>query len=174
MPIAGVEAIVNILTNFLHRIKPDPLRPDRDNNQLNQTRNRHASRQPLLAIEPVDPIEAGCFTLLPQQDEQPSIAEPPARIGEIAQLAAQLGIGRPAESIADTATIGGDQGAGPPLVHPEHCPQVSDSLALGRRALPFFCQKLAQRRSVEHRLSQQLLQLGIILRPATGSPICRA
>jgi hypothetical protein len=34
--------------------------------------------------------------LLPQQDEQPPVAEPATMIGEIAQPGAQLDIGRPA------------------------------------------------------------------------------
>ena len=41
-----------------------------------------AHRQPFLAIEPVDPIDAGRLTLLPQ-----SIAEPPTGIRQIAKPA---------------------------------------------------------------------------------------
>jgi hypothetical protein len=40
------------------------------------------------AVEPVDPVDAGCLSFLSQQDEQPPIAEPPAHIGEIAEPAA--------------------------------------------------------------------------------------
>jgi hypothetical protein len=43
-----------------------------------------AHRQPFLAIEPVDPVDAGGLALLAQQDKQSPIAEPPARIGQIA------------------------------------------------------------------------------------------
>ena len=54
-----------------------------------------AHGQSLLAIEPVDAIDAGWLALVPQQDEQPAIAEPAPLIGKIAQTGAQLGIGRP-------------------------------------------------------------------------------
>src|SRR3984893_17528653 len=73
-----------------------------------------------------------------QQDEQPSIAEPPACIGQIAQPAPELGIRRPAELIPDAGPIGGDDGAGPPLAHLEHRPKMSDSLALYGGPYPFF------------------------------------
>ena len=86
--------------------------------------------QVFLPIEPVDTVDPGWFALLAQQDEQASVAEPPACIGEIAQPAAQLGIRWPTGSIPDAGPIGGDDGAGPTLAHLEHRPQMSDSLAL--------------------------------------------
>ena len=36
-----------------------------------------AHRQALFAIEPVDAVDPGRFAVLPQQDEQPTIAEAP-------------------------------------------------------------------------------------------------
>ena len=55
-----------------------------------------AHSQSLLAIEPVDAVDAGWLALLPQQDEEPPIAEPAPLIGKLAQAGAQLRIRRPA------------------------------------------------------------------------------
>ena len=54
-----------------------------------------AHSQSLLAIEPVNAVDAGWLALVPQQDEEPAIAEPAPLIGKLAQAGAQLGIGRP-------------------------------------------------------------------------------
>src|SRR3984893_15892187 len=81
-----------------------------------------------------------------QQDEQPSIAEPPACIGQIAQPAPELGIRRPAELIPDAGPIGGDDGAGPPLAHLGHRPKMSDSLALTAGPTIFFPEARAGQR----------------------------
>jgi hypothetical protein len=43
------------------------------------------AREAFLAIEPVDVMDPGRLALLPQQDEQPPVAEAPARVGQIAQ-----------------------------------------------------------------------------------------
>ncbi len=40
----------------------------------------------LFPVEPVDAVDARCLALPPQQDEQPSVAEPSALVGEVAQL----------------------------------------------------------------------------------------
>src|SRR5579883_3464587 len=97
-----------------------------------------AHRQPFLTIEPVDPVAAGGLAFSAQQDEEAPVAEPPTGVGEIAEPATQLGIGRPAGSIADAGAIGGDDGAGPTLAHLEHRPQMSDSFALGGGPYHFF------------------------------------
>ena len=55
-----------------------------------------AHGQSLLAIEPVDAIDAGWLALIPQQDEEPAIAEPAPLVGKLAQTGTQLGIWRPA------------------------------------------------------------------------------
>ena len=55
-----------------------------------------AHREAFLAIEPVDAVDARGLALLPQQDEQPAIAEALALVGEIAQLRPQFGVRRPA------------------------------------------------------------------------------
>ena len=47
-----------------------------------------AHGQSLLAIEPVDAVDAGWLALVPQQDEEPTIAEPATLVGEIAQTGA--------------------------------------------------------------------------------------
>src|SRR5690606_10769858 len=74
-----------------------------------------AHRQPFLAVEPVDAIDAGWLSLPPQQDEQPPIAKPAALIGKIAQPAAQFGLRWTARLVADHLAIGTDEGAGPTL-----------------------------------------------------------
>jgi hypothetical protein len=54
-----------------------------------------AHRQPLLAIEPVNAVDAGGLAFGPQQDEQAPIAEPAPLIGKLTQAGTQLGIGWP-------------------------------------------------------------------------------
>src|SRR6202022_395213 len=49
-----------------------------------------------------------------------------------------LGIRGPAKTIPDAGPIGGDDGAGPPLAHLEHRPEMSDSLALYGGPYHFF------------------------------------
>ena len=49
---------------------------------------RLRTANPFLAIEPIDAIDAGWLALFPQQDEQPTIAEPAALVGKIAQTGA--------------------------------------------------------------------------------------
>ena len=53
-----------------------------------------ARRQAFFAIEPVDAVDPGSFAVLPQQDEQPTIAEAPTGVGEIAQLRPKLRVRR--------------------------------------------------------------------------------
>src|SRR6185437_6184080 len=97
-----------------------------------------AHRQSLLAIEPVDAIDAGWLALISQQDEESAIAEPAPLVGEIAQTDAQPGIGWPTRAIADHLAIGRNDAAGPPLAHLQHATQMSHSLALGDGPYHFF------------------------------------
>ena len=59
------------------------------------TRPTLAHRQTFLAIEPVDAILARRLALLPQQNEQPPVAEAPALVGQFVQPGSQLGLGGP-------------------------------------------------------------------------------
>jgi len=68
-----------------------------------------AHRQPFLPVEPIDAVDAGWLTLPPQQDEQPPIAEAPAIVGEVAQLAPQLRLRWTARPVADHLAIGTDE-----------------------------------------------------------------
>jgi hypothetical protein len=51
--------------------------------------------QTLLPVEPVDAVDARCLALPPQQDEQPSVAEPSALIGKVSQPLPELRLRRP-------------------------------------------------------------------------------
>jgi len=73
----------------------------------------------------IDPVDAGRFPFLAQQDEQPPVAEAPPPAGEIAQLK----FGRPPGPIADRGAIGGDDGAGPPLRQAHRGLQMRDGFA---------------------------------------------
>ena len=54
-----------------------------------------AHREAFFAIKPVDAVDARGLTLLPQQDEQPTISETLPLVGEIAQLRPKLRVWRP-------------------------------------------------------------------------------
>ena len=97
-----------------------------------------AHRQPFLAIEPVDAVDAGRLALPPQQDEQPSIAEPPSLIGQIAQPGAKLGVRRPARPVADHLPIRTDDRAGPTFRQAHHGLQMRDRVALDGGPYHFF------------------------------------
>jgi hypothetical protein len=68
-----------------------------------------ANCQPFLAVYPVDAVDARRLSLFPQQNEQPSIAEPASSVGKVAQTGAQLNIRRPARAIADRLAIGSNE-----------------------------------------------------------------
>src|SRR4029079_6586036 len=51
---------------------------------------------------------------------------------------AQLNVRRPTRPIPDHLAIGGYEGAGPALAHPQHVTQVSDSITLGGGPYHFF------------------------------------
>ena len=44
-----------------------------------------ANPQPFLPLEPIDPVDARCLALPPQQDEKPSVAKPSALVGKVSQ-----------------------------------------------------------------------------------------
>ena len=93
------------------------------------TRTR-CSLKPLLAVEPVDAVDAGCFAFVSQQDVKAAIAEATPLIGKLAKAGTQLRVWRPACPIADHLAIGGNEAAGPPLTHLQHATQMSDSISL--------------------------------------------
>jgi hypothetical protein len=97
-----------------------------------------AHRQPFLAVEPVDAVLARLLALLPQQDEQPPIAEAPAGVGEIAQLGAQFRVRRPPRRIAHGLAVHIDDGTGPTLRQAHDGPKVRDSFALDGGPYHFF------------------------------------
>ena len=92
----------------------------------------------MLAIEPIDAVDARWLSLFPQQDEQPPISKPAALVGEIAQTGAQLNVRRPVRAVADHLAISGNEDAGPTLAHLQGVTQMSDSLALGGGPYHFF------------------------------------
>jgi hypothetical protein len=51
-----------------------------------------AHREPFLAIKSVNPVFARAFAFLTQKDKQPTIAEAPARIGEVPKSLAQFSL----------------------------------------------------------------------------------
>jgi len=55
-----------------------------------------AHREAFFPIQPIDAIDPRRLALLPQQDEQPPIAEALAPVGKLTQLRSQSGIWRPA------------------------------------------------------------------------------
>jgi hypothetical protein len=73
--------------------------------RLNQDRSTSSHRlaptsafahgQALLAIQPVDAIDAGWLGFVPQQDVEAAIAEPASLVGKLTQTGTQLGIGWP-------------------------------------------------------------------------------
>jgi hypothetical protein len=97
-----------------------------------------AHRQPFLAAEPVDAVLARRLALLPQQNEQPPIAEAPAGVGEIAQLGAQFRIRRPPRRIAHGLADQIDNGTGSTLRQAHDGPKVRDSFALDGGSYHFF------------------------------------
>lgn len=52
-----------------------------------------------LPIQSVDAIDAGPLSITPKQNEQPSVSDTPALIGQIAELRPQLDFRRPAGSV---------------------------------------------------------------------------
>src|SRR5690606_38534706 len=97
-----------------------------------------AHRQPFLAVEPVDAVDAGWLTLPPEQDEQSPVAEAPALIGKLTQPAAQFRLRRPAGPVAHHLAIGTDNGAGPTLRQAHGGPQMRDGFAPGGGSYHFF------------------------------------
>jgi len=51
-----------------------------------------ANRKSFLAIQPIEPVNAGRLSLPPEEDEQSPVAEAPSLVGEIAQLLWQFGL----------------------------------------------------------------------------------
>ena len=82
------------------------------------------------------------LTPVPQQDEQPPIAEPAALVGKIAQTGAQPNVGRPARQIADHLTISGYKNADPALANLQDVAKMSDSFALGDGCYHFLSRAL--------------------------------
>ncbi len=87
----------------------------------------------------------------------------PTFVGQIARAAAQLDIRRPAKTIAEHLAIGSDEGAGPTLAHPQHLPQVSDSITFGGGPYHCFVRSYFSAAQSEHRFRQQLLQLPVLV-----------
>ena len=90
-----------------------------------------AHPQPFLPVERVDAVNARGLCLQPQQDEQPSVAEPPALVGKVPQPLPDLRLGWPPGCIADHLAVGGKYAAGPALANLEVLSQIGDSLTLG-------------------------------------------
>jgi hypothetical protein len=79
---------------------------------------------------------------LPSQEyEQPSIAEPPARMRQGPQPNTQFGIIRPARAIPHRHPYAPCHPARPPLAQIERRTQVSDSLSLGSGRHHFFARR---------------------------------
>jgi hypothetical protein len=66
----------------------------------------------------------------PQQDEQPSVAEPSSLIGEIAQSGTKLGVRRSDRPVADHLPIGINDRAGPTFRQAHHGLKMRDRFAL--------------------------------------------
>lgn len=115
------------------RIRPRLDRNGRPSSDRAVAGSALSHRQPFLAIEAVDAVLADPLTLLPQQNEQPPIAEAPALIGEVSQSGAQRRVARPLRNIADRLTVDGDDVTGPTLRQAHDGPKVRDGFALGER-----------------------------------------
>jgi hypothetical protein len=96
-----------------------------------------AHREALFPVKSVDAVDPRPLALLTQQDEQSSIAEPPALVGKITPPHPQLGLLGPPRPVADHLAIGADEGAGPPFRQAHRGPQMRDTLALGGG--PYHC-----------------------------------
>ncbi len=118
-----------------------------------------AHRQPLLAINPLDPLLVHQPALAPQQHVQAPIAEPPPLLRQRPQPLAQLAIVRPRGLIANACPVGPDHPARPPLAHLEGRLQDVPQPLVAPRASPLFSQEILQRRIVQHRVRQHPLQL---------------
>ena len=90
-----------------------------------------AHRKTFLPIQSVDAIDAGRLSITPKKDEQPSVSETPALIGEIAQPQSQFDFRRSAGSVANHFAVGGYDLAGPPFRKPHLGFQKRDGFTLG-------------------------------------------
>lgn len=89
-----------------------------------------AHAQALLAIEPVNAIDARRLALLQQQNKQPSVAKTATSIGQIAKLCPKLGVGRPSRAITDGLAVDSDNGTGPTFRQAYDGQKVGDGFAL--------------------------------------------
>jgi len=69
---------------------------------------------------------------------QPSVAEPPADVGQFVQSRPYQPIVRPAAAIADRCAIGSERRTRPPLADLKRDPKVSDGLSPGGGRHHFF------------------------------------
>src|SRR6185369_1608369 len=74
--------------------------------------------------------------LAPEQDMEPSVAEPPANGGQLAQ--ARSRIVPPAAAVTDRCAIGSERRTRPPLADLIRDPKVSDGLSPGGGRHHFF------------------------------------
>ncbi len=90
-----------------------------------------ADRKAFFAIEPVDGIDAGRHSILPKQDEQPTVAETPPLVGEVAQLRSPIYLRRSTGPITDRLAVSGYDLAGPTLRKADDGPQIRAGFMLG-------------------------------------------
>ena len=76
--------------------------------------------------------------LAPEQDMEPSVAEPPANGGQLAQARSHQRIVPPAAAVTDRCAIGSERRTRPPLADLIRDPKVSDGLSPGGGRHHFF------------------------------------
>jgi len=94
--------------------------------------------KPFLAIKPAEPLVVQDNTLAPEQDVQPSIAEPPPNARQLAPPCACCRIVRSMAPVAHRATIGAKRRTRPPLADLMGDLKVSDGLTPGGGRHHFF------------------------------------
>lgn len=97
---------------------------------------------------------AGLLPLPPKQNEQPSVSETSALIGQFAQPQSQFDLRRSAGPIADHLAVGGNDLAGPPFRKPHIGLQMRDRVSLGGMPYHYYLREAR----------------GVLLRPAFARP----
>lgn len=94
-----------------------------------------ANRQPFLAVEPLGPLMVHDVALLPQQNVETPIAEPPPLRRQLPQTTTQNGVVAPSGAVANGRSVGTDDGTRPPLARVVLAQNMSDGFPQ-RRASP--------------------------------------
>ena len=122
-----------------------------------------AHHEPLFAVQPIELLVIHRVTFARQQPAQAPIAEAPPLRGQFAQPLPQCRVVRSSAPIAQSRMIQSHQPARAPLTQPVTAPSPASLLLAAPQASDVFSEQVLERRVIQHRLGQQLLQPPVLI-----------